>query len=59
MAKVMRVDRTIVTVDDDFMLANASLLMYVQADDGVYVPACDADQYTRGDRPAVQTEASQ
>ena len=51
MATVMTWDRSKVLVDSAWMQANASLLFYVLASDGVWVPRCDLAQYEAGRRP--------
>jgi hypothetical protein len=52
-AKVMTPDRRIVEVNSAWMQDSATLLDYVQAKDGVWVPKCDLAQYEAGDRPLV------
>jgi hypothetical protein len=51
MATVMTVDRRKVMIDSSWMKANASLMYYTQATDGVWVPICDLKQYESGNRP--------
>lgn len=51
MATVMTPDRRKVFIDSAWMQANATLLFYVQASDGVWVPICDVKQYESGNRP--------
>jgi hypothetical protein len=49
-ATVMTWNRQRVEVDANWMIDNASMLHYVQAFDGVWVPACDLIQYEAGRR---------
>jgi hypothetical protein len=51
MATVMTANRVRVAIDAAWMQANASLLFYTQASDGVWVPRCDLVQYEAGRRP--------
>ena len=51
MATVMTWNRRKVFVDSAWMQANASLLFYVLASDGVWVPKGDLVQYEAGRRP--------
>ena len=51
MATAMTADRKKVLIDDQWMQANAALLGYEQASDGVWVPTCDLKQYEAGRRP--------
>lgn len=50
-ATIMTHARTKAFIDRDWMEANAELIDYVQASDGVWVPKCDLVQYEAGKRP--------
>ena len=49
-AVVMTYARSKVFIDRDWMEANAELIDYVQASDGIWVPKCDLVQYESGKR---------
>ena len=51
MDMLMTFDRLLVMIDSDWIEANATLLHYAKASDGVWVPTCDLKQYESGNRP--------
>jgi hypothetical protein len=53
MATVMTWNRRKVMIDSAWMTANAHLLHYTQAADGVWVPVGDLRQYEAGNRPWI------
>lgn len=50
MSKVMRADRTVCEIPDNFMFDHGSDLGYAQGKDGMWVPTCDLEQYNAGNR---------
>lgn len=51
MATVMTFDRKKIMINAEWMQANATLLRYAKASDGIWVPICDLQQYEIGNRP--------
>lgn len=52
--KLMRSDRTIVELEEGFLLSHGEKLGFVKASDGVWVPKCDLLQYEDGRRKPIK-----